>query len=144
MAASTGRAVVYRDGVGIQVVATAQLMCSFGVAPSALNVVPKGVPVQAGGQMAATIQDFAPNVNIMPFGMCTTLSNPQVAAATSAASGVLTPQPCIPVTTAPWTPGSPTVQINGAPALTAECTCQCAWGGMITIVSPGQMQTQTA
>lgn len=130
--------------MGVQVVANAQLMCSFGVAPSSLMVVPKGMPVQAGGQMAATIQDFAPNVNIMPFGMCTTLSNPQVASATSAAMGVLTPQPCIPVTVAPWAPGSPTVQINGAPALTSTCTCNCAWGGVITITSPGQMQTQTA
>jgi hypothetical protein len=144
VAGLTGIEVVYREGVGVQVVGTAHVMCSFGVAPSALTVVPKGKPVQAGGQMAATIQDFAPNVNIMPFGMCISMSNPQVAAATSAAMGVLTPQPCIPVTTAPWTPGSPTVQINGAPALTAQCTCQCAWGGMISIVSPGQMQTQTA
>jgi hypothetical protein len=130
--------------VGIQVVATAQLTCSFGVAPSALTVVPKGLPVQVGGQFAATVQDFAPMVNVMPFGMCQTLSNPQVAAATSAALGVLTPQPCIPVTTSPWTPGSPTVQINGAPALTAQCMLQCAWGGVITITSPGQTQTQTA
>ena len=137
-------ATIYGADMGIQVVATAQLMCSFGVAPSALTVVPKGKPVQAGGMMAATIQDFAPNVNIMPFGMCMTLSNPQVAAATSAALGVLTPQPCIPVTTSPWSPGSPTVQINGAPALTATCMCNCAWGGVITITSPGQMQTQTA
>ena len=134
----------YGVGMGLQVAGTAQLMCSFGVAPSVLTVVPKGKPVQAGGQMAATVQDFAPNVNIMPFGMCMTLSNPQVAAATSAALGVLTPQPCIPVTTSPWTPGSPTVQINGAPALTATCMCQCAWGGVITITNPGQMQTQTA
>jgi Domain of unknown function (DUF4280) len=134
---------IYRGRMGVQVVGTAQLMCSFGVAPSALTVVPKGRPVQAGGQMAATIQDFAPNVNIKPFGMCTTLSNPQVASATSAASGVLTPQPCLPVTT-PWKPGSPTVQINNAPALTNSCTCQCAWGGVITISSPGQTKTQTA
>jgi hypothetical protein len=135
---------IYGVAMGVQVVATAQLMCSFGVAPSALTVVPKGKPVQAGGMMAATIQDFAPMVNIMPFGMCMTLSNPQVAAATSAALGVLTPQPCIPVTSSPWSPGSPTVQINGAPALTATCMCNCAWGGVITISSPGQMQTQTA
>src|SRR6188768_1968856 len=114
--------------MAVQVVGTAQLMCSFGVAPSVLTVVPKGKPVQAGGQMAATVQDFAPNVNIMPFGMCTTLSNPQVASATSAASGVLTPQPCIPVTTSPWTPGSLTVQVNGAPALTNSSQCMCAWG----------------
>ena len=135
---------LYRDDMGVQVVGTAQIMCSFGVAPGVLTVVPKGKPVQAGGQMAATIQDFAPNVNIPPFGMCTTLSNPQVAAATSAAMGVLTPQPCIPVTTSPWSPGSPTVQINGAPALTNSCMCNCAWGGVITISNPGQMQTQTA
>jgi hypothetical protein len=134
----------YRRRVGIQVVSTAQLTCTFGVAPSTLTVVPKGPPVQAGGQMAATIQDFAPNVNVMPFGMCQTPSNPQVAAATSAALGVLTPQPCIPVTTAPWTPGSPTVLINGAPALTAQCTLMCAWGGVITITNPGQTQTQSA
>ena len=130
--------------MGVQVVATAQLMCSFGVAPAVLSVIPKGLPVQAGGQMAATIQDFMPNANIPPFGMCTTPSNPQVAAATSAAMGVLTPQPCIPMTTSPWTPGSPTVQINGAPALTSTCTCTCMWGGAITITSPGQMTTQTA
>jgi uncharacterized Zn-binding protein involved in type VI secretion len=144
VAGHVGAQRIYRSGMGVQVVATAQLMCSFGVAPSVLSVVPKGLPVQAGGMMAATIQDFAPNVNIMPFGMCMTLSNPQVAAATSAALGVLTPQPCIPVTTSPWSPGSPTVQINGAPALTATSMCQCAWGGVITISNPGQMQTQTA
>ncbi|MGE0138374.1 MAG: DUF4280 domain-containing protein [Ilumatobacteraceae bacterium] len=130
--------------MAVQVAATAQLMCTFGAAPSALTVVPKGRPVQAGGQIAATVQDFAPNTNIMPFGMCTTLSNPQVAAATSAANGVLTPQPCIPVVTAPWSPGSATVQINGAPALTSTSMCQCAWGGTITISNPGQAQTQTA
>jgi hypothetical protein len=77
-------------------------------------------------------------VNIAPFGMCTTPSNPQVAAATSAALGVLTPQPCIPVITAPWTPGSPKVSAGGVPALTSTSTCLCAWGGSITIVAAGQ------
>jgi Domain of unknown function (DUF4280) len=130
--------------MGVQVVSTAMMTCSFGVAPGTLTVVPKGPPVQAGGQFAATVQDFAPNVNIAPFGMCTTLSNPQVASATSAAQGVLTPQPCIPVTTSPWTPGSATVTIGGSPALTNSSTCNCMWGGMITITNPGQMTTQTA
>ena len=129
--------------MGVQVVGTAQLACTFGVAPSSLNAIPKGSPVQAGGELAATIQDMVPMGNIPPFGMCMSPSNPQVAAATAAALGVLTPQPCIPVTVAPWTPGSATVLINGTPALTASCTCQCTWGGVISVVSPGQTTTMT-
>ena len=125
------------------VVSGAQIACSFGTTPSALTVVPAGQPVQGGGQLVARITDQAPNANIAPFGMCMTLSNPQVAAATSAAQGVLTPQPCIPVTTAPWTPGSPTVSSGGTPALTSDSQCMCAWGGSITIVSPGQMTVST-
>jgi hypothetical protein len=128
--------------MAVQVVNGAQITCSFGVAPSALTVLPVN-RVSSGGQPAANIQDCQPMVNIPPFGMCTTLTNPAVASATSAALGVLTPMPCVPVTT-PWTPGSPTVQIGGQPALTSSCTCQCAWGGVITVVSPGQTTTMTA
>jgi hypothetical protein len=84
----------------------AAIQCSFGTTPGQLLVMPEG-RTNGSSAPAATIMDNVPMKNIMPFGMCTTLSNPQVAAATSAAQGVLTPQPCIPVTTAPWTPGSP-------------------------------------
>jgi hypothetical protein len=125
------------------VVSGAQIACSFGTTPSALTVLPAGQPVQGGGQLVARITDQAPNVNVAPFGMCMTPSNPQVAAATSAAQGVLTPQPCIPVTTAPWAPGSPTVSVGGTPALTSDSQCLCAWGGAITIVSPGQVTVST-
>jgi hypothetical protein len=128
--------------MAVQVVNGAQIMCSFGMAPSALTVLPMN-RVMSGGQPAANIQDFQPMVNIAPFGMCTTPSNPQVAAATSAAMGVLTPVPCMPVTT-PWTPGSPTVMIGGQPAVTSSSQCQCTWGGMITVVMPGQVTTMTA
>jgi uncharacterized Zn-binding protein involved in type VI secretion len=122
------------------VVANAQLQCPFGIAPSTLGVVPMGPSLnQSGGQFVATIQDFKPMVNIRPFGMCTTPSNPQVAAATAAALGVLTPQPCIPVTTAPWAPGSPTVMVGGQPALNNTSKCMCSWGGVISVVMPGQM-----
>ncbi|HLY83036.1 MAG TPA: DUF4280 domain-containing protein [Acidimicrobiales bacterium] len=124
------------------VVSGAVLMCSFGVAPSSLTVLPDS-RVTAAGQPAAKITDCQPMANIAPFGMCISLANPQVAAATSAALGVLTPQPCIPVTT-PWQPGSTSVMVAGTPALTATCTCQCAWAGQITITMPGQMTVQTA
>ena len=121
------------------VVSTAQITCAFGAAPGTLTVVPSGPAImQIGGQFIATIMDFKPNVNIAPFGMCTTLSNPQVASATSAAQGVLTPQPCVPVTTSPWTPGSATVQLGGNPVLTDSSSCMCAWGGQISVINPGQ------
>jgi len=125
------------------VVNGAMMACSFGTTPSALTVMPAGQPVQGGGQLVARITDMAPNANIPPFGMCVTPSNPQVASATAAAQGVLTPQPCIPVTAGPWAPGSPTVSVGGTPALTSDSQCMCAWGGSISITSPGQMTTTT-
>jgi hypothetical protein len=70
--------------------------------------------------------------------MCTSPANPQVAAATAAALGVLTPQPCIPMTTAPWVPGSPTVILADQPALNNASQCICTWAGVITISNPGQ------
>jgi hypothetical protein len=126
-----------------QVCMGASLTCSFGVAPSSLIVLPKS-RVNSSNMPAANIMDHAPMVNLMPFGMCTTVSNPAVAAATSAAMGVLTPQPCIPVTPAPWTPGSPTVLIGNMPALNNTCTLNCMWGGVITVSNAGQQTVNTA
>jgi len=50
-------------------------------------------------QPAANIMDHAPLVNILPFGLCSSLSNPAVASATSAAQGVLTPSTLYPCNT---------------------------------------------
>ena len=119
----------------------AMLQCSFGMAPSTLDPLPTP-KVLIEGRPAATITDFAPFVNIPPFGMCTSLSNPTVAAATSAALGVLTPMPCVPVTT-PWKPGAIKTELGGKPALTAGSTCQCAWGGIIQMTMPGAVRTQS-
>jgi hypothetical protein len=74
--------------------------------------------------------------------MCMSLANPVVATATAAALGVLTPMPCTPVTPAPWVPGSPTVMAGPAPALNNSSQCLCAYGGVITVTMPGQVQTQ--
>src|ERR1700736_2795897 len=113
----------------------AMMRCALGTTPSTL-VVPPVPLVTVASQPAATIMDFKPMANIPPFGMCLSPANPQVAAATAAALGVFTPQPCIPATTTPWTPGAPTVLIAGQPALTTTSTCQCVWGGVIAITSP--------
>jgi hypothetical protein len=126
--------------MGLQVVSGATLMCTFGAAPGTLTVLPVN-RTMVGGMPAANIMDFIPMTNIMPFGMCITPSNPAVASATAAALGVLTPMPCMPVTTAPWAPGSPTVLIANNPALNNTSTCMCMWGGVITITVPGQVTT---
>jgi hypothetical protein len=97
-----------------------------------------------GNQPAANIMDHVPMTNIMPFGMCSSPANPQVAAATAAALGVLTPQPCIPATSAPWVPGSPKVMLANQPALDDTSTCLCNWAGVITITNPGQTSAEIA
>lgn len=126
--------------MGLQVVAGAILQCAYGAAPSTLAVPPTN-RVMVGGPPAATIMDHAPGVNIAPFGMCNSPSNPTVAAATATALGVLTPMPCTPMTPAPWAPGSPDVLIGGIVALNNLSQCLCAWGGTISVQSPGQTQT---
>jgi hypothetical protein len=121
----------------------AMLQCSFGMMPSALIVTPVN-RVMTGGMPAANIMDNVPMMNVPTFGLCMTPSNPAVAAATAAALGVLTPMPCIPVTTAPWAPGSPTVLSGGMPALNSTSQLMCMWGGLIQITSPGQMTEMVA
>jgi hypothetical protein len=124
--------------MAIQVCMGALLQCSFGVAPSSLVVLPANRTLTT--TPAATIMDHAPLVNILPFGMCSSPANPVVAAATAAALGVLTPMPCVPATAAPWIVGAPTVLIGSMPALDNNSKLMCNWGGVIQIVSPGQMK----
>jgi Domain of unknown function (DUF4280) len=116
----------------------AMLQCSFGAAPASLVVLPTA-RVLAENTPAANITCSAPEVNIPTFGMCMSLANPEVAAATAAALGVLTPMPCVPVTM-PWVSSSQTL-IGGSPAVTLGATCQCAYGGVINITFPGTTQT---
>jgi hypothetical protein len=123
--------------MALQVASGAMLRCSFGAAPASLQVLPVN-RVTAGGIPAANVMDHIPIVNIPPFGMCSSLANPTVAAATAAALGVLTPMPCVPATTAPWLPGVPTVMLGGIPSLDGGCSLMCMWAGVIQVAMPGQ------
>ena len=126
--------------MGAIVVSGATLLCPFGTAPGTLNVTSQGTCLGTA-MMAATIMDMSPGSNITPFGMCCSLSNPQVAAATAAAMGVLTPQPCTMVPAGPWQSVKPDVMIGGKPVLTQESKLMCGTGmGQISIVAPGQMK----
>jgi hypothetical protein len=127
--------------VPLPVVLGAQLMCAFGTSPSALLVTPEN-KVLFENKPVATMQDAIPMKNIMPFGMCTTLTNPIVAAQTAAALGVLTPTACIPVIVGTWIPPVPTVLIAGKPAIDQTAKCMCAWGGVVQITNPGATKEQ--
>jgi Domain of unknown function (DUF4280) len=126
--------------MGIQVCAGAMMQCSFGVAPSALVVLPTNRVLT--GSPAASIMDHQPIVNVPPFGMCSSMANPMVAAATAAALGVLTPMPCVPMTVSPWIVGAPTVLVGNVPALNNSAKLMCNWGGVIQITAPGQFTVQ--
>ena len=123
--------------MAIAVCMGASLMCSFGVAPASLVVIPSTTMLTTAVPSANNMHT-APIVNIATFGMCTSASNPTVAAATAAALGVLTPMPCVPATAAPWTPGVPAVLNGSMPAVNNSCTAMCSYGGVISVVSPGQ------
>ena len=114
----------------------AKLTCSMGLASASLSILPLG-SASTDSQLAATVQDMQPTVNIPPFGLCSSQQNPQVAAATAAAQGVLTPMPCLPVITGPWSPGSQSVTLDGIAALISNASCSCAWSGTIKITDPG-------
>ena len=121
-----------------QVSTGAELECTFGVAPAVFTA--SGEDVSATTP-AGVITDVELE-NIPTFGMCTSLDNPEVAAATAAANGVLTPMPCVPVLS-PWTPGSLRVRVNDVSALDDASECMCAYGGAITVSSPGQARVMT-
>jgi hypothetical protein len=108
------------------------MQCSMGTTPASFSASGESV---AAGTAAGVVDDIA-DENIPPFGMCNSLSNPQVAAASS--GGTLVPQTCQPVIAGPWSPGSTGVTLDQVAALDDGSTCDCAWGGTISITSAGQ------
>lgn len=119
----------------------AMAVCAMGAAPATLNFIPP--PVVGGPTQSGKIMDNIPFLNIPPFGVCISLANPTVAAATAAALGVLTPMPCVPTPAGPWAPGSASVFLGGLPILDAPCVLNCAYAGVIMITFPGQVQSIT-
>ncbi len=120
---------------GPRVYRGATLRCSLGTASALLNVVP--VNRSPGDMSAANVGDTTPMANIMPFGVCMSMANPAVSAAAAAAQGALTPMPCVPVCMGRWERGDPAVLVGGQPALTMDSRLHCAYGGVISVLSPG-------
>lgn len=110
------------------------LQCTHGVAPAAFVATPKPAPMVNGALAIATVEQTTLN-NVATFVMCNSPTNPAVAAATSAAMGVLTPMPCVPVLT-PWTPSPVVPTVTMLPTASALSTCNCMHGGLIRISLP--------
>ncbi len=124
--------------MGLFVVEGAALACPMGAAPGTLHVTSQ-MKCMFGGKLAATINDAVTGTNITPFGMCSSLANPAVASATSAAAGVLTPQPCAFMPSGTWIPTQTKVIAGVAPCLTNDAKIMCSIGMQtITITNPGQ------
>ena len=116
----------------------ATMKCTMGTSQAKLTVLPSRT-VFLCGQPMANISDHLTMVNLAPFGRCRSLGYPATAAATAAAHGKLTPMPCMHNTPMPWVLGKPDYLVQGKPALLKTCTCTCMWGGMISLVSDGQL-----
>lgn len=119
----------------------ATLSCPFGAAPAPFSALPAS-GVMLSNMPAGVMTDMAPAVNIPPFGLCSSLSNPTVASATAAAMGALTPMPCVPVPTGPWLNPAPSVLVGGRQAISDGSKLMCTWGGQISVQFAGQTSVQ--
>ena len=103
----------------------ATLKCTFGDKTSKLNVSSSRTVFLTGKPMA-NISDHKPVVNISPFGK-------------------LTPMPCVPGTSfSEWQNGKDDYIVKGKPALLKSSICRCQWGGIISIINDGQVDTGPA
>ena len=119
------------------------MRCSMGTSQAKLTVLPSRTVFLTGRPMA-NISDHLPMMNLAPFGKCRSLGFPTTAAATAAHHGHLTPMPCMHNTPLPWRGGKNDYIVEGDPALLKSSTCQCMWGGTISIVDDGQNNTGPA
>ena len=125
--ACSGRTLAF---VASPVAAGAQLSCPFGTVAVPL-VVPPATRVQMGGVVPSRLPDDLGGMNMAGFGLCSSLGNPAVLAATAAAMGVLTPMPCTPVIVTPWLSPVQDVEAGGMMVVKAPASCMCAWGGTV-------------
>ena len=121
----------------------AQMVCTMGTSNAVLVVLPER-RILLDGQPQANIMDYKPMTNIPSFGLCISLANPVVAAATAANLGRLQPMPCVPNTTSPWQKGHEKLLLKNFPALCMDDKLTCAWAGTISITDCGQGKGQGA
>ena len=121
-----------------------ELKCSFGDTTNLLFVTPLPIYPTCEGKQIALDNMTVPYVNIKMFGKCSSLVNPLVASATAAASGVLQPQVCTPMTVgAKWAPVSTVMRYGNCCVALATSKCRCIYQGEISVINPVQTQVTT-
>lgn len=118
------------------------LKCTQGDAQSEYAVLPTK-KVFINNKPLAVVSDMKPIVNIKPFGMCKSMANPTVAAATAANKGHLRKMSCIPNTVAPWSNGVKYF-MSEEPVPCDKSKLICAYAGEISVVKAGQTITGDA
>lgn len=119
----------------------AKIKCTCGSKISNIQVLPDRTVTLTDGHYA-NISDHQSMINIPPFGVCRSLKYPPTKSATDAHHGSLTPMPCKPGTYSIWENGNDTYIIRNFPALLTCSSCRCIYGGVITIVTDGQIPNQ--
>lgn len=119
----------------------AVLECPFGSMPAAFSALPLS-KVVIGGSPVGILSDVTPLLNISPFGMCSSVTNPAVISATAAAMGTPTAAPCVPAPTGSWKDVPEDVLAGGKSVVTNGSHLMCAWGGKISVKFAGQTGVQ--
>jgi hypothetical protein len=117
---------------GVRVHHGAALRCSKGKGTSVLLLDDPG--------RIATTDDCAPYKNILPFGACTSYTNPSVETWSNPFEGeslpVLSVIPglCLPGMCGYWSAGKPILRVDGGEALDKGSSIICRYGGHITFL----------
>lgn len=119
----------------------AKIKCTCGSKISNIQVLPDRTVTLTDGHYA-NISDHQSMINIPSFGVCRSLKYPPTKSATDAHHGSLTPMPCKPGTYSVWENGNDTYIIRNFPALLTCSSCRCIYGGVITIITDGQIPNQ--
>jgi len=119
---------------GMLITTTSMCMCTMGVAPTPFTPTVNPTAPTAGKLQIGIITDIAPGTNIVPFGICNSMTNPAVVAAKAVGAVA----PCAPAPAGTWTPGCPKILVCNQPAIDQSCTLACALGGVISFSKPGQ------
>ena len=104
--------------------------CSFGEIPIPLESL--NITVNVEGTSIITNTDTS---SLISFGVCSCLANPAVQAVMAASLGKIKYAPCKSVIITPWIDTKNTVLACGKPVCTSSSTCQCIWGGTISIIN---------